>query len=234
MVLSSGGDLEAHTLQRTYTQSVLRAGGVPILLSPVPNDHVADLVDRIDGLVLSGGGDIDVARYGGRTNDAIYETDFDRDEFEIQLVKCIARRRLPTLAICRGLQVINVAMGGTLVEDIPSEIGSMDHSVIGHHVFNGHQHVRLADGCRIARVVETLDLEVNSIHHQAVRRVAPGFRAVGWADDGVVEAIEHDDPDWPLLAVQWHPEYLGETDDRASWSLFHAMVEAAGKRALAL
>ena len=234
VVASSDGDSEAHTLQRTYPQSVLRAGGVPILLSPVPDDDVASLVDRLDGLVLSGGGDIDVDRYGGRNNDAIYGVDFDRDEFEIQLVKCVAQRRLPTLAICRGLQVVNVAMGGSLIEDIPSEIGSMDHSMIGHQVFNGHQHVRLAEGCRIAGVIGAIDLEVNSIHHQAVRDVAAGFRPVGWADDGVVEAIEHDDPGWPLLAVQWHPEYLGEADDRASWSLFHALVEAATERALAL
>jgi putative glutamine amidotransferase len=234
MVESSAGEAETHTLQRTYTQSVLRAGGVPILLSPVPDRDVPTLVDRLDGLVLSGGGDVEAERYGGTSNDLMYGMDFDRDEFEFQLVTCAAERRLPTLAICRGMQVVNVALGGTLIEDIPTELGSMDHSVIGHHVFNGHQHVRLEPECRIAVVVGRIDLEVNSIHHQAVRDLAPGFRAVGWADDGVIEAMEHEDPDWPLLAVQWHPEYLGEADDHASWSLFHALVEAAGARALAL
>ncbi|MDJ0959280.1 MAG: gamma-glutamyl-gamma-aminobutyrate hydrolase family protein [Acidimicrobiia bacterium] len=234
LVASSAGESETHTLQRTYTQSVLRAGGVPVLLSPVPDRDVATVVDRLDGLVLSGGGDIEVERYGGTANDRMYGMDFDRDEFEIQLALCAAERRLPTLAICRGMQVVNVALGGTLIEDIPTEIGSMDHSVIGHHVFDGHQHVRLEAGCRVADAVKKIDLEVNSIHHQAVRDLAPGFRAVGWADDGVIEAIEHHDPDWPLLAVQWHPEYLGEADDEASWNLFHTLVEYANARALAL
>jgi putative glutamine amidotransferase len=234
MVKSSAGESETHTRQRTHTQSVLRAGGVPLLLSPVPDRDVGSIVDRIDGLVLSGGSDIEAERYDGSPNEHMYGMDFDRDESEIQLVRHAEQRRLPTLAICRGMQVVNVALGGTLIEDIPTEIGSKDHTVIGHHVFNGHQHVRLEPGCRIAHVVGALDLEVNSIHHQAVRRLAPGFRPVGWADDGVVEAMEHEDPDWPLLAVQWHPEYLGEADDRASWSLFHALVKAATARAPAL
>ncbi len=230
VIASSGGELEAHTLQRTYTDSVLRAGGTPILLSPVPVADIAGVLDRIDGVVLSGGGDIEPGRYGAEVRDSMYGMDFDRDEFELELVRLAAERRTPMLAICRGLQVVNVALGGTLIEDIPMEIGSMDHSVIGHHVFNGHQHVRLEARCKVAAVVGSTDLEVNSIHHQAVRDLAPGFTAVGWADDGVVEAIQHEDDDWPLLAVQWHPEYLGEADDRASLALFQALVEAAAVR----
>lgn len=219
--------MEAHTLQRTYTDSVLRAGGVPVLLSPVPDVDVGVLLDRVDGVVLSGGGDIEPARYGSEILDSMYGMDFDRDEFELELVQRAAVRRTPMLAICRGLQVVNVALGGTLIEDIPTEIGSMDHTVIGHHVFDGHQHVRLAADSRVAAVVGATDLEVNSIHHQAVRDLAPGFTAVGWADDGVIEAIQHENHEWPLLAVQWHPEYLGQVDDKASWALFRALVNAA-------
>ncbi len=219
--------MDAHTLTHTYTDSVLRAGGVPILLAPVPDIDVGVLLDRIDGLVLSGGGDIEPERYGSKPLDSMYGMDFDRDEFEIELVRLAAKRRTPTLAICRGMQVVNVALGGTLIEDIPTEIGSMDHTVIGHHVFNGHQHVRLEADSRVAQVVGATDLEVNSIHHQAVRDLAPGFTAVGWADDGVIEAIQHEDPTWRLLAVQWHPEYLGQVDDKASRALFCALVDAA-------
>ncbi len=225
--------METHTLQRTYTDSVLRAGGVPVLLAPVPDDDVASVLERVDGVVLSGGGDIEPSRYGSRVLDSMYGMDFDRDEFELELVRRAAERRTPMLAICRGLQVVNVALGGTLIEDIPTEIGSMDHTVIGHHVFNGHQHVRLAPESKVAAVVGGTDIEVNSIHHQAVRQLAPGFTAVGWADDGVIEAIQHEDHEWPLLAVQWHPEYLGQADDKASWALFRALVDAAAKAKLA-
>jgi putative glutamine amidotransferase len=227
---SSAGSSDAHTLQHTYTDAVILAGGVPVLLAPVPNHYVDELVARIDGIVLSGGGDIDPARYGGTRHDAMYGIDFDRDEFEIRLARRAARSRLPTLAICRGLQIVNVAMGGTLIEDIPTELGSADHSRVGHEVFNGHQHVRLEPSSRVAAVVGETDLEVNSIHHQAVRDLAPGFRAVGWADDGVVEAIEHEDGAWPLLAVQWHPEYLHDINDPASRALFNALVEEAAAR----
>ena len=233
VVKSSSGEADAHTVQHTYTDSVLRAGGVPVLLAPVPDRDIPALLGRLDGLVLSGGGDIEAARYGGVPNDQMYGMDFDRDEFEIHLVRVAADRRIPTLAICRGMQVVNVALGGTLIEDIPSELGSMDHSVIGNHVFNGHQHVRLDPTCAVARVVGATDLEVNSIHHQAIRDLAPGFCAVGWADDGVIEAMEHEDATWPLLAVQWHPEYLGHADDAASHALFRAVVEAATHRRLA-
>ena len=181
--------MEAHTLQRTYTDSVLRAGGVPVLLAPVPNVDVSAVLDRVDGVVLSGGGDIEPSRYDSKVLDSMYGMDFDRDEFEIELARQVAERRTPMLAICRGLQVLNVALGGTLIEDIPTQVGSMDHSVIGNHVFNGHQHVRLEADCRVAAVVGSVHVEVNSIHHQAVRDLAAGFRAVGWADDGVIEAI---------------------------------------------
>lgn len=227
VIPASGGEMEAHTLTHTYTDSVLRAGGVPVLLCPVPDLDVAAVLARVDGLVLSGGGDIEPDRYGSEVRDSMYGMDFDRDEFEFELVRVAAQRRTPILAICRGMQVVNVALGGTLIEDIPTEIGSMDHTVIGHHVFNGHQRVRLEPDCKVAAVVGATDLEVNSIHHQAVRDLAPGFRPVGWADDGVIEAIQHEDSDWPLLAVQWHPEYLGQVDDKSSWSLFRALVDAA-------
>lgn len=230
VVKASGGEMDAHTIEHTYTDSVLRAGGVPLLLPPVPNHLVPALLGRLDGIVLSGGGDVEPERYGGDRNDAMYGMDFDRDEFEIELVRQAAARRFPMLAICRGLQVVNVALGGTLIGDIPTEVGSADHTAIGHHVFNGHQHVTLDPGSRVAAVVGATDLEVNSIHHQAVRDLAPGFSAVGWADDGVIEAIEHEDPSWPLTAVQWHPEYLGHADDKASWALFRVLVEDAEER----
>ncbi len=230
IIKASAGEMEAHTVEHTYTDAVLRARGLPMLLAPVPSHHTGDVLDRLDGIVLSGGGDVEPERYGALRTDTMYGMDFDRDEFEIELVRAAAARRFPVLAICRGLQVVNVALGGTLIGDIPTEVGSADHTVIGHHVFNGHQHVRLEHGCRVALAVGATDVAVNTIHHQAVRDLAPGFRAVGWADDGVIEAIEHEDPEWPILAVQWHPEYLARSDDKASGALFAALVDNAARR----
>ena len=134
---------------------------------------------------------------------------------------------MPLLAICRGLQVINVALGGTLIEDIPSELGTTDHAVNGERVFTGHQLVTLDPTCAMAKIVGSATMIVNSIHHQAVRDIAPGMRAVGTAEDGIVEAIEPEDPSWPLLAVQWHPEYLSDAGDGASNALFAALIDAA-------
>lgn len=231
VLLTSGGEIDNHTLSHTYSDSVLRAGGVPVLLAPVPATMVGTLLDHVDGLLLSGGGDVEPSRYGGADHPALYGLDFDRDEFEIALVKEAAARKLPTLAICRGMQVVNVALGGTLIEDIPTELGSADHTVIGHAVYDGHQQVDIEPESLVGRAVCETQLMVNSIHHQAVRDLAPGFRAVAWAGDGVIEAVEHEDPTWDLLAVQWHPEYLGARDDKASWRLFRALVEAAEERA---
>jgi putative glutamine amidotransferase len=194
----------------------------------VPAPAVAGLLDRVDGLVFTDGGDIEPHRYGGVPRHDLYDMSSDRDEFEIELARRAARRRVPTLAICRGLQLLNVAFGGTLVEDIPTEVGTT-HRAAGPLVYERHQRVQLTPGCKVAEVVGSDDLMVNSIHHQSVRKLAPGFTAVGWADDGVVEVIQHDDPAWPLLAVQWHPEYLGDADDGPSWALFEALVAAAAR-----
>jgi len=224
---SASGDIASHTIAHTYTDAVVRAGGVPVLLPPVPDEDVPAVADRLDGIVFTGGGDIEAHRYGAATHQTMKRMDFERDQFEITLTAEAHRRRLPVLAICRGLQLVNVAFGGTLIQDIPSEVGSHTHTEIGNRVWNGHQVVTLEKGSRVARAVGTTELKVNSIHHQAVRDIAPGFKAVGWADDGVVEAIEYADGEWPLYAVQWHPEYLSNRDDPASHALFDALVADA-------
>ncbi len=225
--VSSSGDIESHVIAHTYTDAVLRAGGNPVLLVPIPDPDVPELLDRLDGIVLTGGGDIEAHRYGAETHETMRNMNFDRDQFEIALVHEARRRRIPMLAICRGMQLVNVAFGGTLIQDIPTEVGSLDHDEIGHAVWNGHQPVVLDPACRVAEAIGETALMVNSIHHQAVRDVAPGFRAVGSAGDGVIEAIEADDPEWPLLAVQWHPEYLSHRDDPNSHALFDALIASA-------
>jgi putative glutamine amidotransferase len=223
----SSGDLDSHVVGHTYTDAVVRGGGIPVLLPPVPNEDVDALVERLDGLVLTGGGDVEPRRYGEEPHESIRRTNSARDEFEIALVREAKERRLPMLAICRGLQIVNVAFGGTLIQDIPTTVGSIDHTVIGHAVFDGHQPVTVESNSLIAKAIGQTDLMVNSIHHQAVKDLAPGFRAVAWAGDGVIEGIEYEDDRWPLLAVQWHPEYLSENSDEASRNLFASFVDAA-------
>jgi len=223
---TSGGKRRAHVANEVYSEAVVAAGGTPILLPPVDPDDVPTIVARLDGLLLSGGGDVDPAFYGGTSNDEMYAVDPHRDAFEFALVHEARRSGMPTLAICRGLQVVNVTLGGSLVGDIPTEIGSHDHSVHGPGVVDCHQEITIEADSRVARTIGATSACVNSIHHQAVRRVGTGVRAAGWAGDGVVEVLDPTD-NWPLLAVQWHPEYLAVKQDPASLALFAGLVRSA-------
>ncbi|GMQ84911.1 MAG: gamma-glutamyl-gamma-aminobutyrate hydrolase family protein [Acidimicrobiia bacterium] len=228
-VANASGQLDSHVIGHTYTDSVLRSGGLPVSLVPVPHKEIPLLLDRIDGLVLSGGGDVEPHRYGQDRHAKTRRTNVDRDEFELALARAAYERRMPLLAICRGIQVVNVAFGGTLIQDIPSAIGSKDHTVIGHAVYDGHQPVTIAADSKIAKATGKTEMLVNSIHHQAIDHLAEGFRAVAWADDGIIEGIEHEDEDWQLLGVQWHPEFLGENFDEPSHRLFDAIVQQAAE-----
>jgi putative glutamine amidotransferase len=223
----SAGDLNSHVIGHASTDAVIRAGGLPVILAPVPNEDVPAIVDRLDGLLLSGGGDVEPKRYGEESHPTVNRTNETRDEFEIALTNGALARHLPVLAICRGLQIVNVVLGGTLIQDIPSDLGSIDHTVIGHAVYDGHQPVTVESNSLIAKATGATDLMVNFIHHQAVKELAPGLRAVAWANDGVIEGIEHEDEGWPLLAVQWHPEYLSSNSDEASHRLFEGFVDSA-------
>jgi putative glutamine amidotransferase len=226
-VESSAGVRPHHTLDEAYTSAVRRLGGMPVLLTPVPAEQVDDLVGRLDGLVMSGGGDIDPATYGGAVHDSMYEINPERDVFEIAVARAARTRNLPTLAICRGMQVINIAFGGRLYEDIHVHLSDAEqHSRLGEHAYERFQAVTLEEGCPVATALGATELMVNSIHHQAVSNVAPGFRVVGRASDGIIESIEVVDDPWPLWAVQWHPEFLSVRDDR-DLPLFATLLAAA-------
>lgn len=222
------GNQPTHTVARLYTDAVQRAGGIPLLVPPQRPEDVPSLIDRLDGLVLTGGGDVRADLYGLEHHETMYGVDDERDRLEIALVREAARSHLPLLAICRGIQVVNVALGGSLVRDIPSEMeSSVSHFLGGPDVFRAHQRVRLDPDSRLARLLGTEELMVNSMHHQAVLEPGERLRPVGWSEDGVVEAVECTDDDWLLWAVQWHPEYLAPTDHHAR-ALFEVLVEAAG------
>ena len=217
-------------LSTSYVDAVRRAGGIPILLPP-GEPFQAELLERLDGLILSGGGDMDPAWYGGRPHPTMFSIDAERDESEVALVRQLVERGMPTLCICRGAQVLNVACGGMLWQDIPSQIGNgLAHQVSSPRDARAHR-VAIAEGSRLAALVAASplghgdgSLDVNSRHHQAVKQPGEGLLVTATAPDGVVEAIE--DPRRRfVLGVQWHPENFYRTGEFRS--LFEALVNAA-------
>ena len=211
-----------------YVRSVLAAGGVPVILSPVLGpSYAARAMDGLDGLLLSGGEDIHPALYGAELSPHCYPPSRERDLFELALFAAARQRELPVLGICRGIQLVNVGMGGTLYQHLPTERPSeIAHDAGSARDARTHG-VRLVAGSRAAQALGATELQVNSFHHQAVDRLAPGLVATGWSDDGVIEAAEGPgDGPW-LLTVQWHPEEMHAEVKAPERGLFRALVEAS-------
>lgn len=215
----SSWDLPAVLLPRRYTDMVAAAGGLPVLLPPLPG--VTGVLGRLDGLVLSGGGDVDPVRYGAERDPACGPASPDRDEAESALALHALDSGLPLLGICRGLQVINVALGGTLVQHLPDVVGHVGHSP--DDAGYGCHKVSVASGSQLARLLGRTESAVPTHHHQAVDRLGDGLVATARADDGTLEAVELDEPAAFMIAVQWHPE---AGDDP---SLFDALIAAAAR-----
>lgn len=202
---------------RGYFQAVVRAGGVPLILPPIVEaiGNVGSLLDRVDAVVLHGGGDVDPRRYGHDPADEVYGIVHEHDEVELAVVREALERDLPMLAICRGMQVLNVALGGTLVQ----HIGNDDHWFRSHPVtVEADSHIARAVGSTRVRAC-------HSVHHQALDRLGAGLRIVGRADDGTTEAVEMDGRRW-VVAPQWHPEDTAH-DDEQQQALFDALVAHA-------
>ena len=213
-----------------YLKSVQRAGGTPWVLDLATNAP-ADVIRTAHGVLLTGGGDIDPARYGDASQPTVAGVAPARDEYEIELVRRAYEAGLPLFGICRGLQVLNVALGGSLVQDIPSEVpGSLAHSVTTPLCAVAHQ-AWISKGNLLGTLMQESLAEadscaVNSRHHQAIKRVAAGFEVTATAPDGVVEAIEDSRAAF-CFAVQWHPENFWRTGEFRP--LFEGFVEACGK-----
>ncbi|QKW36049.1 gamma-glutamyl-gamma-aminobutyrate hydrolase family protein [Actinomadura sp. NAK00032] len=212
---------EAALLPAPYARSVERAGGVPVLLPPAATLRGVDLLmGRLDGIVLAGGGDVDPELYGAARHHETGPPQPQRDRFELALVRAAVSADLPFLAICRGMQVLNVARGGALIQHLPEAVGHSGHAAQAGLV--GSHPVRISPASRIGEILGDA-AEVPTYHHQAVGRLGKGLSAVAWAEDQVVEAIELQGHRFGL-AVQWHPE---EGEDKR---LFEALVaEAAGR-----
>jgi putative glutamine amidotransferase len=191
-----------------YVQAVQQAGGSPLLLPPGDPEAALALLERASGLLLTGGADIDPARYRSEPGPRLGQTDTQRDELEARLLDGAAERQRPVFGICRGQQMINVTLGGTLYQDLPSE----HPSEVSHNTEPRSGNPKLVHsiaierGSRLASILGDKDLGVNSFHHQAVRDLAPGLRATAFSPDGLVEALES--ADGRVLAVQCHPEEL--------------------------
>ncbi|NUO94811.1 MAG: gamma-glutamyl-gamma-aminobutyrate hydrolase family protein [Gemmatimonadaceae bacterium] len=207
-----------------------RAAGLRPYILPVLHPADADaMLDGMAGLILTGGEDVDPAHYGAAPHQALGEVHGPRDAFEIALVRAARARRLPTLAICRGVQIVNVALGGTLVQDLPSEHpAALPHDGQWERSDRVHA-LHVAEGSRLAGAIGATLATINSLHHQALARVADGLVAVAHAPDGVVEGVEWAGDDWWMTGVQWHPEELTDTAeqwDRALFAAFAATVRA--------
>lgn len=210
--------IAAHVATTPYIQAVRKAGGTPVVLPITTDPEAAALMaDRVDGVVISGGLDIDPGSYGQEAVEEVGETQVDRDGFEFELIRALVDRNTPTLAICRGIQSVNVALGGGLVQHLDGHMCTELYNETAHHAL-------IEADTRLASVVETTMLEVNSLHHQAVGELGDGLSVIARDDDGNVEALAVDGAD-RVLAVQWHPELLRHRAEHLA--LFRALCADA-------
>ena len=213
-------------LLQAYVYAVMQVGGVPVLIPSMLAEQGWDvLYQRLDGILFSGGGDIASEHFGGANHPRVSGVDPLRDSVEFSLLRAVVEDGKPFLGICRGIQTVNVGLGGTLYEHLGEQFrGEVDHTYPTTMRTHLVHEVKIEEGTRIAEVVGEPVLMVNSLHHQGLKDVAPDLRVAGYAPDGLVEAVEL--PDHPFgLAVQWHPEWL--TDQQPTRNLFKAFVDAA-------
>ena len=210
-------------LPAEYVDSVRRAGGVAVLLPPGERE-LSSWLAAVDGVVLTGGGDIQPDQYGGPSHDAIYKTSAHRDRNELALARHLASSNLPGLCICRGMQVLNVALGGTLITHLPDAVGDATAHRTGDRKPIPHD-LHIDAGSHLAAVLGATQTSGASWHHQAVDELGEGLEVVARAPDGTVEAVQlRDRPS--LLAVQWHPE-LTAAEDPAQQALFDELIKQA-------
>ncbi|MEM8545991.1 MAG: gamma-glutamyl-gamma-aminobutyrate hydrolase family protein [Cyanobacteria bacterium P01_H01_bin.119] len=215
-------------LYANYLEAVRLAGGVPVLLTP-GEAHPDVLLQKLDGIVFSGGGDISPECFGGDPHPMIYSLDLERDRFELKLARQVLQAAVPAMGICRGLQVLNVASGGDkLIPHVPDIFLDIHHRLEPPNVQTRAQPTRhsvnVSPNSRLAACVKAEQITVVSWHHQAIKTPPPSWQIVAQAPDGLIEAIERPDHPW-LLALQWHPEMA--IADRDQLSIFQAFIAAA-------
>lgn len=221
-------NISTFALARTYVRAVTSMGGAPVILPPyLEHPLLRGVFNGIDGLILSGGGDIHPASFGDKDQGLLWRVDQKRDELELSLAQWALSEDLPVLAICRGIQVLNVAAGGTLIQDIPTQVpDALSHSCVAGRPLPKIAHtVDIEAGTRLAALVGSGSIGVNSAHHQAADVVGDGLLAVARATDGIIEGLEA--PGHPFcIGVQWHPEVMIESTPSMR-QLFGGLIEAA-------
>lgn len=207
-------DADHNIVENCFVEALVKAGHVPIVIPCITNDAaLATIVSKIDLVLLTGGADVDPARYRTPRSPSCGKPDLVRDDFEFRLLAAARRRRLPILGICRGSQLLNIGFGGTLWQDLPSEFPK-DGTEVCHSwgsylnpaKYTPAHTVKILPGSRLATILGTAPLAVNSHHHQAVKRLAPGFNVSAVAPDGVIEGFEAQD--YPAVGLQFHPESI--------------------------
>jgi putative glutamine amidotransferase len=232
-VIGIGSDIQSNPGKRdqafaytTYVEALKRAGAVPVLIPPQP-ENVDQLISGLDGVLLAGGEDFDPSSYGEKPHETVEPMDPRRQSNDLALARRARERGIPTLGICLGLQAMNVAAGGSLIQDIDSHVDTdIEHASVPED--RARHHVMVEQGSRLSSILSSAELDVNSSHHQAIKDVGEGLRVTAHAPDGIVEGLE--DPGHPFyLGVQWHPEDMnGET---SASELFGAFVKAAREHA---
>ncbi len=222
-------DLEKGTsqLHSGYYEGVLKAGGLPFLIPNMDKESISDVLDNIDGLLLTGGQDVEPAYFGESPHPKLGFVNPIRDELEIYLCKEAIKKDIPILGICRGVQIINIAMGGTIYQDLDSQWDRgmlLKHSQSAPRWYGTHE-VGLVESSILKKLIGTEKFRVNSFHHQAIKEIAPCFRETAQSEDGVIEGIESITNTF-AVGVQWHPERMWDTDKRML-GLFMGLVNAA-------
>lgn len=209
-----------------YVEGVAKAGGLPLLIGYTSErDQLERYADHLDGVVLIGGVDIHPSRYGQEPEATEQVPVPERDEFELRFLEVFWEREKPIFAICRGFQLVNIAFGGSLVQDIPSHIGPVHHLQTPGSTSIAHS-VRLEEGSLLHSILGETSIDVNSFHHQTVEKLGQGLRAVGWSEEGLIEVFEHETHPY-LLSVQWHPERMRDSEQQES--LFQHFVSACAR-----
>ncbi len=219
------GDTSRVRLTAAYVTALENAGLIPLIVPPLTSpDAAAAVLDSVAGLVLTGGGDIDPALYGEKRHEKVHSISAARDATEVALIKEAQERGTPVFAICRGIQILNVALGGTLVQDIPSQCET-DIAHDEESARNSRTHeIAVEPDSLIAKAVGAEHLTVNSFHHQSVKRVADGMRVTARSPDGIIEGLESTDDSWWVMAVQWHPEEMTDSTEPWDRGLFKAFA----------
>jgi putative glutamine amidotransferase len=228
--ISTGFSDNTASVRYTYVDAIVNAGGIPVLI-PLAKDSLAaaEVLSRVDGLILSGGEDVYPFFYDEESVGSLGVVNLERDRSDMWLLQTAVKLNKPVLGICRGEQLTNVTMGGTLYQDLPSQFPNrplVQHGQRSNGTLPIH-HVNVVKESRLYEIMQQEQLAVNSFHHQAVKDVAPGFKVVAVATDGVIEAIEGF-PQYNILAVQWHPEYFAQQGDAQWIKLFEDLVIRAG------